>query len=365
MDKEKSATILIVDDTSSNIDILLEFLHEYDLVVATSGDEALKIINQEEMIDLILLDIMMPNMDGFEVCETLKKDPIHSKIPIIFLTAKLDDKSIEKAFEVGGVDYLAKPFRPVELLARIKTHLKLIEQQKEIALKNKYNALKDLIGNISHQWKQPLSVITTSISGMMIQKELNSLSDEDFEQFCNVSLESCDYLNNTIEQFNVFLQSKERRDHNLHTLITQNSFLLTTETDNIELIIDIEPSIECFFNGMDLLHILQVITNNSKDILKDKQQKVIFIEGYLKNNFIHLRIYDNGGGIDPSIIDRIFEPYFTTEHRSLGKGMNLFKIYSLVTHSLDGKISVQNKEFELNNKKYKGACFEIQLPCRN
>jgi CheY-like chemotaxis protein len=363
--KNKKATILIVDDTYSNIDILLEFLKEYDLIVATSGEEALDIVNTGEKIDLILLDIMMPKMDGFEVCKILKKDPIHSTIPIIFLTAKLDDKSIEKAFEIGGVDYIGKPFRPIELFSRIKTHLKLLEQQKELAFKKKHNAVKDLIGNIAHQWKQPLSVITTSVSGMMVQKELNALDDESFFQFCKTALDSCEYLNNTIEQFNIFLQVKEKKNHTLYNLITENNFLFMYNNEKIEFITQIDPSIECFCSSMDILHILQVIINNAKNIMQEQDEKLILIAAEMKEELLILKVCDSGGGISSSIIDNIFDPYFTTEHQSLGKGLNLFKIYSLVTNSLGGEISVQNKEFEVNNKKYKGACFEISFPCYN
>ena len=117
-------TILIVDDTETNIDILVDLLDDYDIRVALDGMSAIEIVN-DERIDLILLDIMMPEMDGFEVCRRLKKDPNSNNIPIIFLTAKTDEDSIEKAYEVGGADYVTKPFRPRELLARVNKELKL------------------------------------------------------------------------------------------------------------------------------------------------------------------------------------------------------------------------------------------------
>lgn len=115
-------TILIVDDTETNIDILLELLDEYDVVVATDGPSALE-ITHNETINLILLDIMMPGMDGYEVCTNLKADQKTKDIPVIFITAKTDEESIEKAYDVGGIDYVTKPFKPKELLARVKTQL--------------------------------------------------------------------------------------------------------------------------------------------------------------------------------------------------------------------------------------------------
>jgi len=98
----------------------------YDLLVALNGESALEIV-QEEKIDLILLDIMMPKMDGYKVCTTLKSSTATKNIPVIFITAKTDEDSIEKAYEVGGIDYVTKPFKPRELLARVKTQLKLKE----------------------------------------------------------------------------------------------------------------------------------------------------------------------------------------------------------------------------------------------
>ena len=341
---------------------MIRFLNEYDLIVATSGKEALNIINADNSIDLILLDIMMPNMDGFEVCEHIKKDPIYSSIPVMFLTAKLDDNSIEKAFEVGGVDYIVKPFRPIELMARIKTQLKLIKQQKELALKDKYLALRDLIGNISHQWKQPLSVITTSVSGMMIQKELNYLNDEDFYQFCHTTLDSCDYLASTVEQFRILLEDRSKSYINLRELIFKNSTSFIKEEEQIEFIIDIDPSIKCYANEVDILSIIQTLINNSIEVLQNLDEKLIFISVSQEHDQIVFNFFDNGGGIATSIIDKIFEPYFTTEHRSLGKGLNLFKVYLLVTYSLKGEIEVENKKFQHKNKEYKGAHFEITFP---
>ena len=118
-------TILIVDDTETNIDILVELLgNEYDILVALDGKSALNIL-EEERVDLILLDIMMPEMDGYKVCQILKNSDKTQDIPVIFITAKVDEDSIERAYDVGGDDYVTKPFKPRELLARVKMQLKI------------------------------------------------------------------------------------------------------------------------------------------------------------------------------------------------------------------------------------------------
>ena len=124
----KKQTILAVDDTVANLDILVNLLQDFDVVEAISGEEALDIVGQEQ-VDLILLDIMMPGMDGYTVCRKIKESDRNQDIPIIFITARSDENAIEKAYDAGGVDYVTKPFKPKELLARVKTQL---EHQKMI-----------------------------------------------------------------------------------------------------------------------------------------------------------------------------------------------------------------------------------------
>lgn len=134
----KKFTILIVDDTSKNIQVVASILNEegYSLGFATDGQKALKAV-EEKNYDLILLDIMMPIMDGFETCVRLKANPKTVNIPIIFLTAKTEEESISKGFELGGVDYVTKPFNKSELLARVKTHLELKDYKDNLELKVK------------------------------------------------------------------------------------------------------------------------------------------------------------------------------------------------------------------------------------
>jgi PleD family two-component response regulator len=134
----KKPTILAVDDTELNLDILTRLLKEYDVIPALSGEDALEIAQNED-IDLILLDIMMPMMNGFEVGRCLKSNPAKCDIPIIFITAKTDEESIAKAYEIGGADYVTKPFMPGELLARVKLQLNLRKTIQE---------LKDSITNV-------------------------------------------------------------------------------------------------------------------------------------------------------------------------------------------------------------------------
>ena len=170
----KNKTILAVDDTAINLDILEELLKQYDVVNAISGEDALDIVKKEK-IDLILLDIMMPVMDGYEVCRRLKSDDNTKNIPIIFITAKADEDSIEKAYDLGGTDYVTKPFRPKELISRVKKELKYHEMLEELKLlastdsmtklynRRHFSNMSEFIFSLMKREKQNLSVIMLDI----------------------------------------------------------------------------------------------------------------------------------------------------------------------------------------------------------
>lgn len=132
---EKKSTILIVDDMIENIDILYFILKdEYEIKVATSGKKALELVNTNSPPDLILMDVIMPRMDGFEVCRKLKSSFSTKNIPIIFVTSKEEEIDEKKGFELGAVDYISKPVQPFILLERVKTHLSLHNQKKHLVL---------------------------------------------------------------------------------------------------------------------------------------------------------------------------------------------------------------------------------------
>lgn len=126
--------VLIVDDTPQNLQVLGQTLRQesYEVAMAMNGNEALEFLNGKELPQLILLDVMMPGMSGYEVCEEIKKNKKLKNIPVIFITAKSETEDIVKGFDIGGVDYVTKPFQPAELLARVRTHIALKKSREEV-----------------------------------------------------------------------------------------------------------------------------------------------------------------------------------------------------------------------------------------
>jgi len=196
-----SYNVLIVDDLPKNIQVLGKILSDEGFRVAfsTNGQDALRLVG-ETGFDCILLDIMMPGMDGFEVCMELKKKAVSQDIPVIFLTAKNEQESVVKGFELGAQDYVTKPFNSAELIARVKTHIDLVEKKKELnnlnlhledkvrqrtsELENANRQLErleqtksDFLSIISHELRTPLTGIT-GLTGLLDQTELDDEQKE-------------------------------------------------------------------------------------------------------------------------------------------------------------------------------------------
>lgn len=166
--------ILIVDDLDENLQVLGSTLLEngFDVITASSGIEALEILHEEEELpSLILLDVMMPDMNGWDTCRSIKKHPYLSQIPVIFLTAKSEIEDIVKGFEVGGVDYITKPFNSKDLIARIKTHLELLLTRKELEKKNK--ELQKAIDTINYDLKNAKQYVSSILPKPLKSKNIN------------------------------------------------------------------------------------------------------------------------------------------------------------------------------------------------
>ncbi|RLA82415.1 MAG: hypothetical protein DRG78_07285 [Epsilonproteobacteria bacterium] len=371
--------ILIVDDNTDNIQLAINILKQntnYNIIFATSGEQALQRVTQNNF-DLILLDIMMEPMDGYEVCKTLKHKKSTQNIPIIFLTAQHDEESISKSFELGAVDYITKPFFANELLARVKTHLELKSYKdnllQELELKdklmlqqNKMATMGEMLENIAHQWRQPLSVISVVSSGVKMQKELG-LSQEEIEiESLDTITNNAEHLSQTIDDFRDFFKQKNKVTFNIKdiynkTMSISKSGFLSKEVLLIENIEDVT------LIGLDneLIQVIINIINNARDALKDntKINKIIIIDIKKEDDYTAtIKIKDSAGGIDSSVIANIFDPYFTTKEKTGGTGIGLYMSQKIITDHFHGHISVKNVEFKHNDIECFGAEFTINLP---
>jgi len=232
----------------------------------------------------------------------------------------------------------------------------------------KLASMGEMIGNIAHQWRQPLSVISTGITGMKVQKEIGILSDDQFHSHCDLINKNAQYLSNTIDDFSNFIKGdRVKSDFILKDNI--NSFLHlvegTTNNNNIKIIVESEEGIVINGYENELTQCLINIFHNSKDILieKELEDKYIFIDTFKKDNKIIIKIKDNGGGIADNILSKIYEPYFTTKHKSQGTGLGLHMTYNIIVDGMNGNIEVSNEKYKYNDKEYIGAEFTITFEC--
>jgi signal transduction histidine kinase len=222
-----------------------------------------------------------------------------------------------------------------------------------------------MIANIAHQWRQPLSVISTIATGIKMQIEFNMLDTTKLLDNCETINNNAQYLSKTIEDFRNFIKGDAKLEHiRSHTLFEMFFSLIkpTIKTNNITFIKNIDD-FNIYTSSNELNQCLINIFNNSKDILQTKNEEDrIFIINFKKedNKFV-ITTQDSGGGIPDEIIDKIFEPYFTTKHKAQGIGLGLSMTYNLITQALKGSVEVLNDKFEYNNKQYIGAKFIITL----
>ena len=353
----KKQTILVVDDIKENIDVLVGILNKYDIITALDGTTAIDIL-KDENVDLILLDIMMPQMDGFEVCQTLKKDSRTKNTPIIFLTGKDSQEDLKKGFELGAVDYISKPFEPNELMVRVNTHLELGAYQRDLEkkieseiLKNKQNqdifyqqskqaALGELLMHVAHQWKQPLSELS-AINTLLITKA-NLETDMDSKTQMDIyhrTQKVITFMSNTLDTFKNFYQPTDTRDYFFIKESLENILSIVGATfnyANIEVSISSNETDEIFANKNELEQALLSILNNARSIFSQRGIKEPKID--IEINNYEISIKDNAGGIEDTIYDDIFKPHKSGRNSS---GMGLSIAQSIINKN-NGFISACN-----------------------
>ncbi len=389
--------ILIVDDVEANrvsLQYLIhEFLEDVELLLAESGEEALKISYTND-VDIIILDIQMPGLDGFDTAKYLKTNPKTQNIPIIFLTAAFKEEEFkQKGFEIGAVDYLTKPIENHQFINKLKLYIEIIlktkqleqvnenlyaalqkemklkekiqKQQLELVEQSKMAALGEMIGNIAHQWRQPLSVISTCASGMQLNLELGFATEEDNHSNLKMIMKTTDELSNTIETFRDFTNKDKLVEFDLSELIDKciqtEAFLI--DENNINVVTYLEDNVKPISLPNSLLQALMNIFVNAKEALDTYEgNKYVFITTTREENNAIIKIKDNAGGIKTEHLNKIFEPYFTTKHQAHGVGLGLNVVYKIIHDTMNGKVRVRNSRYVYEDVNYEGAEFTITVP---
>lgn len=260
---------------------------------------------------------------------------------------------------------VASGYVSIFLENKLKEYKRELDNKQAILYQqSKMAAMGEMIGNIAHQWRQPLSIITTATSGMVLQKQMGVLTDEFFFEASNRINTSSQYLSQTIDDFrNFFIPNKEKSKVNLIEIFKKTLDLISAQfsSKDIEIIKNIEGvEFESYEN--ELIQALINILNNSRDeLIKKDGERFIFVDAFEKDNFINIIIKDNAGGVIKENLDKIFEPYFTTKYKSQGTGIGLYMTEEIITKHLNGTICVENVEFTYNEKEYFGAEFTIRI----
>jgi len=235
-----------------------------------------------------------------------------------------------------------------------------------MAQQAKMAAMGEMIENIAHQWRQPLSMVTALVTTSLVERELNLLSEEELRNKLYSIKDVAEHLSKTIDDFRSFFKpNKEKVEIDLSKTIEKALQLINPKLkdNSIEIYKDIE-SISFLGLENELIQVIINLINNAKDILESKQlsRKFIFIDVKKQKNRVTISIKDNGGGIKEDILNRIFEPYFTTKHKSQGTGIGLYMSRVIMSKHMDGDINVENVEYVFENEVKKGALFKIVFP---
>ncbi len=349
--------VLIVDDLQQNLEILGNILSslKVKIAVAMNGKQAINTTFKKKP-DLILLDISMPEMDGFEVCMKIKENPDTKDIPIIFLTAKTETEDIVKGFDLGAVDYITKPFKAQELLARVKTHLDLKRSRdlinKQISELEKLNENKDkFISLISHDLRGPF----TGFLGLtkFLDENLDSFSQDEIKEIArelhNSLFRQYQLLENLLEWSKIQIGSFKINKQKINVAEIVNNkielFQISAKSKKIELISYINGNTYIY---ADKIMISSVIHNLISNAIKySKSGGKVIINSTSKDNYVEISISDNGVGISEEKLEKLFnsESSFTTPgtNNEIGSGLGLLITKELVEMN-DGKITVESKE---------------------
>jgi signal transduction histidine kinase len=366
----KACSILIVDDNPQNLHLLGKVLQEnsYEIEFATSGIAALDWLKVKQF-DLILLDINMPGMDGFEVCRRIRSDKAFDFVPVVFLSAETERESILKGFELGAQDYVSKPFDSRELLVRIRTHLALrvtlekLEIEKERA-QSADNLKSAFLATMSHELRTPLNSII-GFTGILMKEKPGPLNDEQKKQLSMVQSSARHLLTliNDVLDISKIEAGQLKinyQNFNLPDLINKvvESNKPFAEKKNLGITVSIDKNINKFTS--DNLRMQQILLNLVNNAIKFTETGTINIKCESVGNYVRIQITDTGIGIENDKIDQLFKPFTQIDTGLLrkyeGTGLGL-SICKKLIELLNGKIEVESRFGS-------GSTFTVTLPVK-
>ncbi len=395
----KKEVILIVEDVRADRLLLRKILtaRGYEILEAADGDHALLILTQE-IPDLILLDILMPGMNGFEVCGEIKKNPRTAHIPVIFTTSVENIEGKIRGFHVGGADYVTKPFHSEEILARVRLHLDLkkaleksrtsweraeemLEQRtKQLIWSEKHAAFGQLVQGIVHNMRNPLSTILgySHMSQANLNKAITTFESAPREARTHLRtlsehLEQISLATRRLTEMMNSMLGKIRTDHkeklqyiDLNTVIHQE--LTFFEADMIfchriekEIQLHPEPLAANAVPSM-IAQVFENLVQNAMDAMHDSPAPLLTIKSGKEKDFAWFSISDNGHGIEEENLSRIFDPFFTTKSQSdtgenrepRGTGLGLYICQDM--------INFHRGRIEVKSVYEKGTTFTVYIP---
>jgi signal transduction histidine kinase len=374
--------LLVVDDNATNRNVLSRRLERegYRAEQAVNGHDAIDRIASEDF-DLVLLDIIMPGMDGFEVLSRMRRDRRMRTIPVVVISAVDETESLVRAMEMGAEDYLTKPFDPVLLRARIGALLERKRLSAELTVQAKLASLGALTAGIAHEIKNPLNFVINfgELADEVAEDQMARLdgagespSAELLHELRALAVESRDNIAKVLEHarradgiISAMLahsrgQPGERRATDLNALVREyvqlafhgmraqdNSFQVAIEEDFDPAVgvVDVVPQ--------DLSRVFLNVASNACFAVREKSrrgargyQPLIRAVTRAVDGGVEIRIRDNGIGIPKDLRDRIFDPFFTTKAAGEGTGLGLSLSYEIVVHEHAGEMRVESRERE-------------------
>lgn len=365
--QNSTPTVLIVDDNPNNLKIIALILRSfnYKIVIATNGEQAIEMV-EKTLPDIILLDVMMPKIDGFETCKIIKSKDEYKDIPIIFITALNDTESLVKGFKAGGVDYITKPFNKDELISRVKTHLDLKytrdSLQKTTAHLEELNALKDkMFSVIGHDLRSPLGSVRMTLDFL---SKIEAPADNPFSENIKIMLKTTDEVFGLLENLLGWAKSQSNMLNISKELLvlkdlTNSIYYLnkgSLDLKQIEFVSEVKDD-DTIFADLNTMKI--VFRNLVSNAIKFTPEKgTIKIVSKKAGDNIRIEVSDTGVGIPEENIPKLFNPnqHVTTygTNRESGSGLGLVLCSDFVVKN-NGKIWVESTVG-------KGSTFIVELP---